>query len=135
MLKVAQLVEHNRISVTGLRAITIIGLLMIMPRSFSEIKNALIEYKLISENSSDDIIKIDLKTLKNMGCEIEREYLNNEYKYVLLKHPFLFNISIEEVEVLKTAYDVMKTSCNIHLLIEYDDLFKKISTFFKIKSC
>ena len=39
--------DLNQISLTGIRAITLMGLLMVAPRSMKEIREAFLEYKII----------------------------------------------------------------------------------------
>ena len=127
MFKAINVSEAKKVTFTGLRAIVIIGLLSIMPRSFEEIKKELINYKIISEESSDDIIKIDFNTIKAIGCDISKTSTANGNKYVLKKHPFSFYITLEEIKVLKKAYKIIKQSNNLELLLNYHDLFNRIS--------
>lgn len=129
MFKIAESIDANQVSITGIRSIIIIGILSVMPRSFEELKGILYKYKLMDETSSDDILKVDLATIKYFGCEIESPNVKNGGKYVLKRHPFSINFSEEEIKVLKKAYSVIKQSGNIQLLLEYDYLFKKLSSF------
>lgn len=125
MFKTINVSEVKKISFTGMRAILIIGLLSIMPRTFEEIKKELINYKVITEKSSDDMLRIDLNTIKAIGCEISRPSPTNGNKYILKKHSF--SITIDEINVLKKAYNTIKQSNNLELLLNYHDLFNKIA--------
>ena len=89
--------DLNQISVTGIRAIIILGLLMIAPKSISEIRKSLVMYNIIDDTQPDDILRIDINSLKYMGCEIARPSKNNDYKYVLGKNPFSFNVSEDDI--------------------------------------
>lgn len=129
MFKTLEKKETEQISITGSRAIVIIGLLTIMPRTFEEIKQELINYKVLDEDSTDDIVKIDLNTVKAIGCEISKQNTHNSYKYVLEKNPLSMNITQEEIQVLKKAYNILKQSNNIQLLLNYDALFKKLADY------
>lgn len=129
MFKIAEDTELNHISLTGARALVLIGLLSVKPRSFEEIKTNLINLKLFSENGSDDILRIDFSTVKNMGCEITRPSQKTNSKYVLTKHPFSFKLSKEEIEVIKKVYNYVKKEAGLQTLIEYDELFKKIAFY------
>ena len=51
--------------------------------------------------SSSDILRIDLNTLKTMGCEISRSVRKTGYKYILTKHPFELRIEDFELNLLK----------------------------------
>lgn len=127
LFKAINVSESKKVTFTGLRAIVIIGLLSIMPRTFEEIKKELINHGVIDEKSSDDIIKIDFNTIKAIGCEISRPTPSNGNKYILKKHPFSLHITLEEINVLKKAYNIIKQSNNLELLLNYHDLFNKLA--------
>ncbi len=128
MFKLDETTELNQISLTGARGIVLIGLLIAQPRSLEEIRRAFIELKIMEEENSDDILRIDLNTLKVMGCEISRASAKTGFKYVLGKHPFSFKIQEEELNILKKAYNQAKSSTDLAGILEYDDLFKKIAS-------
>ena len=129
MFKTAEKTELSQVSLTGMRAIVMLGLLIIKPRSLEEIRKAFIDLNIMEESHSDDILRIDLNTLKIMGCEISRSAPKTNFKYVLTKHPFELKISDEEINVLKKVYNRIKEQSDISLLIEYHELFNTISTF------
>lgn len=128
MYKSAEKTELNQISLTGTRALALVGLLIIAPRSLEEIRDAFIRMKIMEESHSNDILRIDINTLKIMGCEISRASAKTNYKYVLGKHPFALKITREEVNALKKAYKKVKETKNFKLLLEYDELFQKIAS-------
>lgn len=128
MFKLDETTELNQISLTGARGIVLVGLLIAQPRLLEEIRKAFIELKIMEDENSDDILRIDLNTLKIMGCEISRASARTGYKYVLGKHPFSFKIQEEEFNILKKAYNNAKNRTDILGLLEYDDLFKKIAS-------
>lgn len=129
MLKPVNKNDLSQISLTGLRAIVLISMLMTAPRSLEEIRKTFIELNIMEESNSDDILRIDLNTIKSMGFEISRSSSKTDYKYVLLKHPFVMKISDEELYVLKRAYKKVKANADIVTLIKYDNLFRKIANF------
>ena len=129
MFKTAEKTELSQISLTGIRAIVLIGLLIVKPRSLEEIKQAFIDLKIMEESHSDDILRIDLNTVKIMGCEISRACAKTNHKYVLSKHPFALKISENEIKVLKKVYNSVKQNIDLTTLIEYDALFKKIAFY------
>ena len=128
MFKIAEKTELNQISLTGVRAIVLAGLLMVQPRSLDEIRKAFIDLNIMEDDNSDDILRIDLNTLKIMGCEISRASQKTDYKYVLGKHPFAFKMNDEQLGVLKKAYNNYKNDTDIVSLIELDLLLKKIAS-------
>ena len=121
--------EVTQISLTGTRALALIGLLIIEPLSFEEIRKKFLEMGIFEEKNSDDILRIDLNTIKSMGCELSRPCISNGYKYVLKKHPFSLNIDKDDVKLLKRAYTKIKNNITLEVLIEYDELLKKIAEF------
>lgn len=129
MFKITENTELNQISLTGARALVLIGLLTTNPRTFQEIKENLINLKLFDERNSDDVLRIDFNTIKEMGCEIVRFSSDDGFKYSITKHPFSFTITKEEVEVLKKVYNYVKKFSDLYTLMEYDELFKKIAFY------
>ena len=129
MFKLAEDIDINHISVTGARALVILGLLMMSPRSKKELMDNLIDYNLITESTSDEVIRGDLGTLKHAGCDIARACSKLDGKYVLLDHPFVLKLTIEEVELLKEVYNKVKKNADIKTLIDFEVLFKKLSDY------
>lgn len=127
MFKTAEKSELNQISLTGIRSLVLLGLLIEAPRTLEEIREAFINYKIMEEEHSNDILRIDLNTLRAMGCEITRAGQKTNFKYELQKHPFSLIINSEEIVILKKAYNKIKDTSNIYLLLEYDKLFKKLA--------
>ena len=125
--------DLNQISVTGMRGLIILGLLMVAPRSLEEIRKAFISYKVLEDSHSSEIIRVDLNTLKHMGCEISRSSQKTEYKYVLGENPFSLKISKDDIRAIKKAYGEIKKKANIRLLIEYHVLFEKIAKYISNK--
>ena len=121
--------DLNQISLTGMRAILLLGLLVKAPRTLEEIRSIFQEFEIMDETASDDILRIDINTLRTMGCEISRADIKTGFRYTLTKHPFQLNLTSEEVNVLKKVYKRVKDSANIKMLIQYDELFKKIANF------
>ena len=129
MFKTEEKTDLNQISLTGLRALVFISLLVSKPCSMDEIKQNLINLKIMDESQKDDILRIDLNTIKSMGCEISRPSPKTDFKYVLTKHPFSLKISKDEIFVLKKVYNQIKSTANIYTLLEYDELFRKIALY------
>ena len=120
-------INSNNISLTGVRALLLIGLLMVKPRSFNEIKEIFIDFKIIDKNSSDDILRIDLNTIKLMGCQISRSSASTNFKYKLIKHPFELKITDQELNILKKVYSLVRAEADLETIIDYHNLFEKIA--------
>lgn len=127
MFKTAEKTELNQISLTGLRALVFIGLLIMKPHSLDEIREILIELKIMEKTHSNDILRIDLNTIKLMGCEICRSSAKTNFRYVLTKHPFGIKLTNEEVAALKRAYNAVKQNLKLDSIIQYHELFNKIA--------
>ena len=127
MFKPADKTELNQISLTGMRAIVLIGLLIEAPRTLEEIREKFIGFNIMEPEHSDDILRIDLNTLRIMGCDITKANIKTGYKYTLLNHPFSLTITDEEFNVIKKAYKWIKESANIELILEYHELFNKLA--------
>ena len=127
MFTAANKEELCQISLTGIRSLAILGLLIERPHSLEELREKLINYNLMEDTHSTDIIRIDLNTLRAMGCEISRAGQKTNFKYELFKHPFMLNIEKEEVNLIKRAYNKIKDTLEIKTLIQFDTLFKKIA--------
>lgn len=129
MFKPVDKTQINQVSLTGVRAIVVAGLLIEAPRSLAEIQEEFIRLNLMEKGQTTDIIRIDMNTLKSMNCIITRADCKTGYKYHLLRHPFSLNIKKEEMDVIKRAFKKIKNNAGIDLLLKYDELFKKISTY------
>lgn len=127
VFKTAEKTELCQVSLTGMRALALIGLLIVKPRSLEEIREEFIKLQIMEDSHSDDILRIDLNTIKIMGCEISRSCKKTDFKYILTKHPFSLKITDEEIEVLKKVYNFVKQKADLRLMLEYDELFKKIA--------
>ena len=127
MFKQLEKIDFSQISLTGIRSLVILGLLMQAPRSLEELREAFINYDIMSDSNSNDILRIDLNTLRAMGCEISRSCKKTNYKYVLEKHPFSLKISSDEIDVLRMVFKKIKNKTDIETLLEYDELFNKIA--------
>ena len=97
--------DISQISLTGVRAIALIGLLAIEPKSMEEIREKFLEYNIMEESQPDDVIRVDLNTIRSMGCEISRPTQKNNFKYVLNRHPFTLNLKKENIEVVRKLFN------------------------------
>lgn len=129
MFKSTEKIDFSQLSMTGVRALVFLGLLIESPKTFNEIREYMILYKLMTESNSEDILRIDLATLKAIGCDITRSSVSNGYKYILKKHPFCLRIPEDEVLALKKVYNYIKQDADLDLVMQFDKLFKKIAFY------
>ena len=127
MIEKAEKEDLNQISLTGIRSLLLLRLLIEAPRSLDDIRKAFIEYNIMDNKNSDDILRIDINTLRTIGCDISRADHRTNNKYVLKNHPFKLDINKEEVNVIKRAFNKIKENADISTLTLYDNLFKKIA--------
>ena len=118
-----------QISLTGVRSLAMLGLLIQAPRTLEEIREKFLSCKYIDAENSNDIIRIDMNTLRAAGCDISRLSSKTNHKYELYKHPFGLQITGEEIKLLKRAYNILKDGADITTLIKYHLLFKKMAKF------
>ncbi len=85
--------DHDNISITGYRIISILKLLLERPYSEEEINSYFSSDSIVSRTLSKDTICIYINTLRSMGCIISRPSRGNDYKYVLRSHPFGVHIT------------------------------------------
>lgn len=123
--------ELCQISLTGIRSLVLLGLLIEAPRSLEDIKQIFISLKIMGDDNSYDIIRIDINTLRKIGCEISRADKRTDNKFVLLDHPFKIDITMDEADVIKQAFNKVKEKSDISVLTMYDNLFGKIAPFIK----
>lgn len=117
----------RQISLTGVRAIVILALLNIKPSTFEEIKEFLIASNIVTREYSIDTIRIDLNTLKYIGCDISKATKRTDNKYILRSHPFQLQLSPEEVNTLAKIYKHIYKNLSLERLLEYDNLFEKLA--------
>ncbi|MCQ2754971.1 MAG: WYL domain-containing protein [bacterium] len=127
MLKSIENADLSQISLTGLRALAILGLLMGRDRSLEEIREIFIKNSILEKGSSNDILRIDMNTLKAMGCDISRASQKTDYKYRLGNHPFALDFKEEQIAALKKVYKKVCEKASLNKLIEYHKFFKRIS--------
>ncbi len=127
MFKEANKNNLCQVSLTGIRSLVLLGLLIDRPLSLDEIRQEFLKYNIIENSNSDDILRIDLNTLRSMGCEITRAKKSTNNKFILTVHPFMLDITSEEMSVLKQAFNRIKSDLNIESAIHFHRLFTKIA--------
>ena len=128
MFKFDEQCNPRQISLTGVRAIVILAMLSIKPCTFEELKDFLIQSNIVNREYSIDTIRIDLNTLKYIGCEISKATKKTNNSYILKSNPFQLSISEDEAQILSKIYKGIYKNLSIDRLLEYDDLFEKITT-------
>lgn len=120
--------ESKQISSTGTRALIVFFGILASPKTYEEITEFLISSGIITGGYSIDTLRMDLNTLKAIGCEIDKATKKNNFKYTLLNHPFKVEITPMDICFLKEAYKSICKTCSPSTLLEYHKLFLKLST-------
>lgn len=126
--------SNKQISMTGARAFLIFEYLSYKPRSFEEIRNRLVECGVANRHYSIDTIRVDLNTLKAIGCEIKKATKKTNYKYELTTHPFKIKISTRELATLKKVYKKIAKIASPLMLLDYHFIFQKLADFIEEKT-
>lgn len=118
-----------QVSLTGLRALVMLGLLSNAPRSLEDIRKKFLAKGLIEPENSYDILRIDMNTLRSMGCEISRASSKTDHKHILIKHPYGLKLTQDDIKILKRAYRIVKNCADFEILLRYHKLFKKLAQY------
>ena len=154
MFKPADKSELNQVSLTGLRGIVLLGLLIEAPRSLKEIREIFTELNIFEPEHSDDILRIDINTLKeNIGNKSElcdyliKRFYNDGY-HGTQETRVIWDISVIAYMINKnwfetkeisspnikedTSYEITQNKHNVTFVTKlnrdkiYEDLFNKL---------
>ncbi len=89
----------QKVSITGLRTLSILDILLKGPASKKEISDILINNPQF-KNISSEAIALDINTLKSAGFEIENLGKKENYRYKINWHPIKFKLTKTELKVL-----------------------------------
>lgn len=124
-------VNCNLMSLTGYRTLIILSLLMESPKSPKEINENFLKNQYIKETFSNDMIRIYVNSLREIGCKITRASKTTNNKYVLVCHPFDFDFPKEQLAAIQKLYKSVYEKIEVKQALEIENLFKKIGTFIK----
>ncbi len=124
-------VNCNLMSLTGYRTLVILSLLMESPKSTDEINKHFLENQYIKETFSNDMLRIYINSLREIGCEITKANKTTNNKYVLVSHPFDFDISEEQLMAIQKLYKNIYEKIEVKQVLEIENLFTKIGTLIK----
>ncbi len=119
--------DSKQISSTGVRALIVLLGLLVEPKTHNELKDFLISCGVINNVYSIDTLRMDINTLKTIGCEFDKASKKNDYKYALLSHPFKVKITSMDVCFLKEIYKSICKNASPETLLNYHYLFEKLS--------
>lgn len=124
---IKQFDENKQISKTGSRALVMLLHLLDGPKNFKEISQFLQDCGIVVKEYSVDTIRIDIRALKTIGCDITKATKKNDNKYRLISHPFNLQLTSEDVDMLKLVYKKVLKNCSAGKVLKYHKLFEKMS--------
>jgi len=114
------------ISLTAYRALFILALLMSKPHTRAELIKKLKDNPITNKSISIDTIRVTINTLKLSGCKISRPTRGNNYTYNLLAHPFCFNFSDDEIEILNCVRRNIAKFADWNLCFDINDFYDNV---------
>ena len=125
----------NRVSLTGYRTLLILKSLIESGRTMEELVEIVRDDKISGKSFSKDTIRIAINTLKAAGCKISRPSKSNNFKYVLLEHPFCLNLTENEMNILIRLRERFTETMNWNDIFVVNELYKKIISLTCNKEC
>ncbi len=119
-------VNDLNISLTAYRALLVLGMLMEKPMTRDEIASVFQSNHLICKSSSLDTVRVTINTLKAAGCMISRPTSKNDYKYILLSHPFRIEISDEQIEAMNQIRNNLVQLGDWQLILDINAFYNSV---------
>ena len=120
--------NKKAISLTTYRALFIAKELQKQPLSYDEIVYLCSKDTLLSKSCHKDTIANSINSLREIGFEIEKPKPSNNFKFRLISHPFKFNISKEQIDLLNLIRKSMYYQNDYELIFSINDIYEKIKT-------
>lgn len=117
--------QYN-VSLTTYRAVYILLLLAHSPLSRQEIIEELKKNYYTDRAISPDTVTLTVNALRKAGCKIERPTINNDYKYVLERHPFSVTFSDENIKFLVDVRDYFLAENDWKTVVDLNELYDKL---------
>lgn len=114
------------ISLTGFRSLLVLRALLDAPKTSADLTSLLKTNKVTAKSLSIDTIRLTIKTLKDVGCKIQRPSKRNQYKYVLTDHPFKLNLTDDDIDILAIAGEKFAQNASWKEVLVLNNFFKKI---------
>ena len=123
----AQKTNKIWISSTGYRVLLILNSLMKKGRTIDELIEIVKNSPYANKSLSKDTIRLDIITLKSAGCYIKRPSKANNYKYELISHPFIMELSQLELDALIKVRNQIAKEITVEEVFALNDLYNKIA--------
>ncbi len=126
-LKLEEKTDKFWISTTGYRILLILKSLMEKALTIEELVEIVKKNKFTNKSFSKDTIRLDIVTLKSVGCQIKRPSKANKYKYELVYNPFVMLLSADELSALVEIRNNFVKDLSVEEIFALNNLYKKIS--------
>lgn len=114
------------ISLTAYRALFVLALLMSKSQTRAQLIKELKNNPITEKSVSSDTLRVTINTLKLAGCKISRPTRGNSYTYNLLSHPFCFNFSDDDVEMLNCVRKNIAKFADWNLCFDINDFYDNV---------
>lgn len=118
--------KNTNISLTAYRAVKILKLLLEKPQTSAEIIDVLKQDELTERSVSDDTLRVTMNSLKAVGCQIARPCPKNNYRYILLEHPFKAKFLPAEITLLSQIRQYFLDCGQWRTVLELSNFYDKI---------
>ena len=118
--------ENKQISLTGARVLVMLAALIDAPKTFEEIRDFMIECGVMEKEYSVDTVRIDINTLKSIGCDISKATKRSNHKYALKSYPFRLFTNAAEINALQKVYDKMLKTMQADKILLFHEMFLKL---------
>ncbi|MDD3150875.1 MAG: WYL domain-containing protein [Candidatus Gastranaerophilales bacterium] len=122
--------KFDNISLTGFRCAKIFNLLLKTPCTYEEINQFLKTKANGLDDISKDSVTLYINTLRAIGCEIKRPSSKNNYKYVLIDHPFKLSLSSVFLQEFLNIRKHLSLCNNWNFIIDNDNFILKFIEIF-----
>lgn len=137
MKKIFENTEQNNekiwISITGFRTLLLFMSLLEKPRDINELVEIVKNHNITKKSVSKDTIRITLNTLKDIGCKIERPLKSSNYKYSISEHPFILQLSQNDVNSLLLVRERLANELSWKKVLSLNSFYEKLFSLTKNK--
>jgi predicted DNA-binding transcriptional regulator YafY len=115
----------QNVNVSAYRVLYIL-LMLVRYRSLSSmgLNRHLSENPMIGRDYNNETLSKYINTLRIAGCDIPKANNHNDYNYELLKTPFPFKLSQEEMEIIDKLSSVLSRQADERLVKDYRDFLE-----------
>ena len=115
------------ISTTLFRTLFLLKLLILKPCNIQEIKEFFAHNNIISSRVSEDTVRLTLSTLKSIGCEFAKPCAKNNFRYEIIKNPFVYSLKDDDIQFLAKLREEIAPNISWEYLSKINDLYEYLN--------